>query len=259
MYRLMPEDCGPDIYQDIDNWWNFFASKECDKWVESCLKKHEMESCIAKLSKKNLLVSGESAGGLLAVYSWLCSPRADIRTLYLQYPVLNYYKKDMPKDFVNYMELNIAVSEIPIRLDALLEVVDKQRAEDRLASHSDTKPPIGMLAATLLSNLDRWKERFQAKDAPGLLDSLMEAGQKPASFPDIHIIHGTKDSAVPIENTRAFVKELNYAFKQWEHTGRLELWEVEGEGHAFDYVVKGKDFECQIKSLMRSIIIAWCK
>lgn len=255
----MPEDRGPDIYQDIDNWWKFFASKECDKWVESCLKNQKMESCIAKLSKKNLLVSGESAGGLLAVYSWLCSPRADIRALYLQYPVLNYYKKDMPKDFVSYMGLQIAVSEIPIRLEAVLEAVDKQRAEDRLASRSDTKPPIGMLAAPLLSTLDRWKERFQAKDAPGLLDSLMEAGQKPVSYPHIYIIHGTKDPAVPIDNTRDFVKKLNDAFKKWKYTGQLELMEVEGEGHAFDYVVKGKNFEGQITSLMQSVTDAWCK
>ena len=264
MHRLMPEDSGEEIYADVITWWDFYQSERLDAWVEDCLKDHGQNECITKLSKNNLLVSGESAGGLLAVYSWLFSVDLHIQVLYLQYPMLNFYKKTMPEDGVEYMGRKISAEEVKQRADALIKVVNRQRDEDRIVSRSDSKPPIGMAAAMLLSNTQQWQKCFQGKsrpeqplDAPGYLLHNRRNKILPDSFPKIFIIHGTNDTACPIQDTKDFVKILDDPLERWDCVGKAKLEKFEGQGHAFDYEVKGKPFEGQINDVMKSVLTAW--
>lgn len=264
MYRLMPEDRGSEIYADVNQWWEFYNKPEgLTKWVQGCLQKHslDVEQELLKI-KGGLLISGESAGGLLAVRSWL-NGKVNVRVLYLQYPVLKYYEKDVPKGKpVEYMGLEMSMEDVERRTTELINVANDQRATGRSVSRSDTKPPLGMLGASLLSNTKKWEAVFKdgkdVMDAPGLLMHKVATDKPPQSFPKVFIIHGTKDTTAPMKNTEEFIESLKKALKGWECTDDIEFIKLQGLGHAFDYESRSNE-NCrgQIGEVMESVIAAW--
>lgn len=263
MYRLMPEDRGAEIHQDLDSWWSFYQNDRCLEWVQKCLLKHALEAKPENLDRAGLLISGESAGGLLAVYSWLNQSSLVIKALYLQYPMLKHYEKKVSSNNrVRYMDTEISLDEIKKRATELVELTDDQRRDGRVVSRSDCKPPFGMLAAVMLSNTCKWKEVYQdgnedVKDAPSLLESRVEEKLLPYSFPKVFFVHGTADEVIPIKNTEEFVKRLNEVLKLWKCNKVVEFLKLEDVGHGFDYEIKGHPCQKQIEEMMESLVDAW--
>lgn len=177
---------------------------------------------------KKLMVIGESAGGFLAVYTWLKSP-APVRTIYLRYPLLRQYKTaprgygGVPMSKERYAETARAAIE---------EVVRITQSGEAMPAESSLHPPLNMPAANVFSATDRWRDVFQHADILQILEGNPE---RPSSRPEIFIIHGEEDVVVPIETSAMFKMEIDR--KQWAK-GDVVLKGVPGMDHGFDYNLK---------------------
>lgn len=101
-YRKMPEATGRDIMADVDKFWEWFRDNE--RFYPDLLKVFQRikkpfgpsnpEEAISQIRRYRTLVSGESAGGFLAAYSWLSQPDLRFTAIYLQYPMLKAYTRE---------------------------------------------------------------------------------------------------------------------------------------------------------------------
>jgi len=258
----MPEDRGEEIQDDICAWWEYYSSLDFHDWIQDCIRDSIKKEF--SLRRDLLLISGESAGGMLAVYTWLTHSGSvlPIRALYLQYPMLNYYSRNMDGKEVSYMDIHVTRQDIEHGAEALISCTNKQRAENRCVSRSDSEPPEGMAAAMCLSNTHRWEEVFKdgkadILDIRGNLERLRKSYHKLEHFPDMFIIHGQQDKAIPIADTREFKTSVTDLAETAGKTVNINFREFPGKDHAFDYEIKPGDDE-QVDAMMRSIIEAWC-
>jgi acetyl esterase/lipase len=209
-----------------------------------------MENMNVPVNKDQLLVSGESAGGFLAVYSWLTQPEATaIKALYLQYPMLFYYNREPGVFFGRQVTLNNANEH----LDYCLAEIQALKETGRLQSISVAHPPEHMTMAYCLSATKRWKDVFDHADIEGM---LKKKDDKPATFPEMYVYHGDADVQVPIENTRTFI---NMVEERWpQMVGKIHFTTVKGQAHAGDYEVDereaGKEW---LRDMLEGIRKAW--
>ncbi|KAF2635702.1 alpha/beta-hydrolase [Massarina eburnea CBS 473.64] len=232
-YRLMPESSGEDIEDDVNDWWRFYESQHFDESLRSI----GIES--KNVKKERLLVSGESAGGLLVVNTWLGPPRPPIRALYLQYPMLNYYKRAIVGDQVGYRGENFPLEDVKQGVDKMLQKCNDMRSQNTLPCRSDTQPPYGMSAANALSSTKKWTEVFKGDtgtmDVPTRLDYMVRENITPSQFPEIFIAHGEADTVCPVEHTDQFHTRINAL---WGDRVKVTYQRVPEKDHAFDYEAK---------------------
>jgi acetyl esterase/lipase len=237
---LMPEHNGKEIMSNTNDFWNWFQTHFPVM----------MRNMNVPINKDQLLVSGESAGAFLAVYSWLTQPEAiAIKALYLQYPMLFYYDREPGVFFGRHVPLDMANKH----LDKCLAEIQALKETDRLQSISAAHPPKHMTMAYCLSATKRWKEVFDHDDIEGMLGKKSD---EPATFPEIFVYHGDADVQVPIQNTRTFI---NIVEKKWpEMIGKIHFTTVEGQAHAGDYEVDerepGKEW---LRDMLKGIKEAW--
>ncbi|OAG07463.1 alpha/beta-hydrolase [Paraphaeosphaeria sporulosa] len=89
-YRLVPESSGADILEDLADFWSWFNDKGVDKYLTS-------QNVNVDLDYKHLLVSGDSAGGYMALQSGLTRPEGEINAILAQYPMTNHTRRS-PED-----------------------------------------------------------------------------------------------------------------------------------------------------------------
>lgn len=86
-YRLVPEASGEDILEDLRDFWTWFHNHGVDDFLAS-------QNVKLELDYEHLLVSGESAGGYMALQSGLTRPKGEIKALLLQYPMATLLRRD---------------------------------------------------------------------------------------------------------------------------------------------------------------------
>ncbi|KAJ5963181.1 hypothetical protein N7481_013486 [Penicillium waksmanii] len=79
-YRLLPEATSPEIYADIEDFWTWLHSSE----FSAILSSHSVPT---EADLTRILTAGDSAGGLLSIYTALSHPRA-IRAATASYPMI---------------------------------------------------------------------------------------------------------------------------------------------------------------------------
>ncbi|KAF2635701.1 alpha/beta-hydrolase [Massarina eburnea CBS 473.64] len=230
-YRLMPEASGKDILEDVEDFWQWFAGPEFTDGIK------EVEPGL-KLQRKQLLVSGDSAGAFLAVYSWLkCSgPELPMQALFLRYPMLRYYGRTWPdtdgpkgkKDELMYMDNWIQRSTVEEKAEALLAKIKELENIGQCPTVTGGTMPLRMLASFTLSTAGRWKENFQRDNATlDILDMINDTSAtrlEPTHFPPIFIYHGHDDINCLIEDTRTFVKDCERRWPgQYKPGSRIHL------------------------------------
>lgn len=282
-YRKMPESHGDEILKDVDTFWD---------WVQCSDFYADLSELFPKivLQRGQPLVTGESAGGFLAVYSWLSQPDLRIKAMYLQYPMLRSYTRNAGND---YREVTISEQDVQKYAKIYCDHIKKLKEDGLIIPRMSESPPQGMDMAYVLSSAKKdvmyngkpvsisyWTWWFQQLD---ILDRLREiTGQlatatptwsgkaksppsevfilpsarhkKPTYAPEIFISHGVEDKNCPIQDSRDF-KEL---VEQLVEDAKIEIEEVLGAKHGFDYETdeteKDNDW---LKKLMKSVGMAW--
>ncbi|CBX95999.1 hypothetical protein IAQ61_004821 [Plenodomus lingam] len=209
-YRLIPEHTGADILSDLDNFWAWFHSDAFPLFLKS-------QGITAELDYNHVLVSGDSAGGYMTLMSGLTQPKGSIKALLAQYPMTDSLRRK-PMD-----ELYGQPSPPPTLVDEHISSITPD------VVLSSATPPARMNISYALSVYGRYLEFFgNEKDMWPLY--LIE---KKDYLPPTWIVHGDADTAVSIEDSKAFVEKAR----------RLDRVEVQlvvrpGQEHGFDISVK---------------------
>lgn len=201
-----------------------------------------------------IAVSGDSAGGWLAMYSYLTKfalstggtkQHLPIRVVYVQYPMLRHYKRARPASGYAYMKHGIPDDDHAKAGAALRAAWQRWRgvlAEEGISPHDINilRPwaPLGVSASYLSSTYqDLWRDMFQDGDdsMPDVIGQLerMSPVDAPAGDTSFFFYHGVEDKNCSIDDSRDAVTLLQ------ENCGvrpqNIYLHEVGGKEHGFDH------------------------
>ena len=193
-YRLLPEATGTDILADIADFWNWVRGD-----LQSFLSDRTGSATTAALQVDldRILVTGDSAGGWLAVQSALRQPAGSIKALIGLYPQL-----DVRDPFFNtqFEKRFLGMPMLP------MEIVDAHvKAMKPGAIVTTATPPARQeLACSVVQN-GRFGEFFgKSKELfPVEMVALADA------MPAVLILHGREDSMVPVVGSERFVEALS--------------------------------------------------
>lgn len=254
-YPRYPVASVKHIERAVDDFWNYFYSQDL------------LDDCNAKVpgltvDRKALMVSGESAGGYVALYS-VVHPHRDFeaKLLWLRYPMLEHYlriddhkpslafmghpqnKEDARKHGDALWETTQAIREDMIKA-GLLSTDDPSIFADIFERRT---PPYGMGSAFVSSWVGTWSNYFapEGKNRSDILTELVNANRKgglgPKKAPALLVYHGVEDVNVPIRISETLAKNWPKMFSDEDTTTKTNFIRVEHQGHGFDYTILGED------------------
>jgi acetyl esterase/lipase len=215
-YRLIPEHNGHDILSDILTFWKWF-NKDLSDYVVSIDPNIQLDF-------EKLLVTGDSAGGHLSIHSALMTPPGLIKAMLLQYPMTSYLTREATASFNGEEALG------PESIDDYISTIVPGTIV------SSVVPPEKMNLSFALSIYGRWQEFLGY--TKGLLP--IEAIENATSFPPTWIVHGESDTAVSVEDSKAFVKKVVEVLGE-ETEKRVRLHVEPGKDHGFDGELREED------------------
>lgn len=227
-YRLTPEHTGADILEDLDDFWTWFHSDKLSSFLTS-------KGISADLDYDHVLVSGESAGGYMAIMSGLTQPKGSIKALLPQYPMTAHLREgddgpafDFPVPPAESIDEHLA--KVPPGT-----VVSSGLAPERL-----------MLSMALATH-NRYLDYF------GHDEKLWPIGlvEHKDYLPPTWIIHGTGDKAVAFQDTKNFIEKC-----QKLPGVEVKLAARPGGGHGFDGELK-EDEEDWLKEGLQWVEQKW--
>jgi acetyl esterase/lipase len=171
------------------------------------------------LDFSQVLVAGESAGGYMALMSGLTQPKGSIRAILAQYPMTNY-PRCKPLDVL----FDGSIAPGPEFIEQHLSSITPGTVI------SSAIPPARPNLTYALSAYGRYLEFFGNDEKLWPVNLIEDKTYMPATW----IVHGDKDTAVSVDDTRAFAERWARFVKEGEW--RVEV--VAGEDHGFDGVVK---------------------
>ncbi|CAI7635525.1 unnamed protein product [Penicillium pancosmium] len=218
-YRLLPQATSPEIYDDIEDFWTWLHSSE----FSALLKSHSVPT---EADLTRILTAGDSAGGLLSIYTALSHPRS-IRAAMASYPMIEPGAFSTP------------------------------RANPPFA-HSTPESVYEEYMATANSETGSVKSSWCVPESLTFMLAAAEYGHLSGfvgvEFPKggIAVIHGRQDSVVPVGDVEAFVEKAQGL--GLEGPG-IALTVREGE-HGFDGDLRF-DEEEWMREAFRGVIGAW--
>jgi hypothetical protein len=270
----MPEASGKNILEDVEDFWKWYNNGAFTLWINTQISG-------IKINRSQLLVSGDSAGAFLAVYSWLKVPDLPIRALYLQYPMFRYYKRDFPKDerggpetkSLEYMGKLVQQSEVKMQADLLLDKITELENIGQCPTVTKGRPPLRMLAGFTLSTTGTWETLFRRGDnTMDILGMIRDRSFEPKSFPTMFIYHAHDDINCPVQDTETFIQACK---ERWSNNyrngkgGRIHftiverLFEKNGTegpttsiGHGFDHNLE-LEKEPFLKEIWKGVLEEW--
>ncbi|EMD63951.1 hypothetical protein GGP41_002725 [Bipolaris sorokiniana] len=226
-YRLTPEHTGDEILEDIASLGNWLTSS-LPTYLAS--KDSSIEPDFSRI-----LVTGDSAGGWMALQSVLSLPEKTFRACFIQYPVVNAIPYS-PDD-------TILGGPFP----------PKKNLDDFLATMkpgtvvSAATPPARSQIMPLLLAYGRWDEFFGTGQHL-MPDTRIETAK---SFIPTYVLHGKDDSIVPIKWTEKFVERARELFPDT----RFDLVARPGE-HGFDDSIYEED-EPWLADMVKNVEKDW--
>ncbi|KAL4972263.1 Alpha/Beta hydrolase protein [Aspergillus desertorum] len=243
-YRLMPEATGLDVYDDINDFWAWLQSPA----VEDILAAH---STPTEIDLARLLVTGESAGGLLSINSALQLADGNYkgipaRAVIGMYPTVDMKSPDFtePRTIPPYGEhFN----------ESIINEILATAPEGPISSTSGDYLPL-MLAAIEYGYLGKWYAR-DSNDSKALYP--LEQLEKGVRIPEggITIIQGLNDTVVPPHHSEPFIARLRKVTKHQPGNSRIQFITHEGE-HGFDGDLRYEEEEW-LQEALRPVVEAW--
>ncbi|KAF7940549.1 uncharacterized protein EAE98_000676 [Botrytis deweyae] len=231
-YRLLPEASGQEILEDVKDFWTWLASGV-----------NGLSSYLSGLNSnlsvdfEKVAVFGESAGGYLAIRSSLLPEGFWGQTEGFDGPkavMAAYPMTLLRKEW--YSEASETKSPFGVpQMDAGFldnHIADIGKGGEKIVISA--YPPARLEVAVTMVQRGRWTEIFKRDGEEGLwLEDVIEntdvkgEGEK---RPYLLTFHGTKDSAVPWEDTKELVEIYGKKFGEDRVKG---IWR-EGMEHGFD-------------------------
>jgi acetyl esterase/lipase len=225
-YRLLPESSGADILADLVDFWTWLNANSVDSFLSS--KDHGLT-----LDYEKVLVTGDSAGGYMALMSALTQPPSSaIKAVLAQYPMTNYLRCTPSETFMG----------LPSPKESELDHHLASMKHGELVSSAF--PPQRTNISYLMAAYGRYLDYFGEDEMMWPVGLVREAGRK---LPPTWIIHGDADTAVNVENSRKFVEKCKSVMGE-EVEVRLEV--REGMEHGFDIDMKEVEVRLEVREGM---------
>lgn len=192
-YRLIPESTGLDILSDLHD---FFA------WLAEPSNLTSILPANVVPDVENVLISGESAGGWLALQSGFHVPKR-VKAVISQYPMIDLRNRWYTEDF----EKQIFRPPLP-QLDRsiLVDHVANLRGDEVITSPSPPARQELFMSMLQQGSFGKFFGDDGALYPIEVLDKL-ETGKIPPTW----ILHGKDDSVIPIEGSYKYVEALRKA------------------------------------------------
>ncbi|KAL4940402.1 hypothetical protein BDV06DRAFT_20350 [Aspergillus oleicola] len=250
-YRLLPQATSLEINEDVADFWTWLRSPK----LEDTLLAHERET---ELDLARLLVTGESAGGLLSINSALglaYPDSAGVHAAIALYPSVDMKSPDF----------TLPRSIPPFGQDFDESVIDEilsTAPEGPISSTGGDYLPL-MLAAIEYGHLGEWYARGsnETKHSEFLypLDQLNKYPEA-VSIPvgGITIIQGQNDTVVPPGHSVPFVEKMRKVVEeQGGDSEKIQFITKEGE-HGFDGDLRYAQEEW-LRDALKPVVKAWLK
>ncbi|KAF9733218.1 hypothetical protein PMIN01_08901 [Paraphaeosphaeria minitans] len=174
--RLLPEHNGNDIQEDLADFWMWFKDGGVTDYLSSQAGAH----AAVQLDYTRVLAGGDSAGGYLAIQSGLTQPRGPLSAIIGCYPMTNYLRRQQEAMFMKE----------PSPPESIIDRPAPPRPRNRI---SYALSACGRYAHFFGSGSHLWPI------------SLLDSGAA-TYIPPTVIIHGDKDKAISIDDSRLFAK-----------------------------------------------------
>jgi acetyl esterase/lipase len=221
-YRLLPESSGLDIISDLHHFYTWLHTHLADFLCQH----FPLQPPVPDLGR--ILITGESAGGYMAVQSVLLGEVKGVKAVIAHYPMLDmqnhWYSKPGRKEICGQLppdypagwldrQLNLAKESKPVthripkegELDTFVALLQEGRYTQVLGSDATLFP---------IQNLERMKS---------------EGGK----LLPMWIFHGDQDTIIPIDGMWAFKQRAVDVFGQ-EESGTIVTTVAKGQEHGFD-------------------------
>lgn len=209
-YRLVPEHSGTDILEDFTDFWKWLH----DGGLTAYLKSQNVQ---VEPDFDRILASGDSAGGYMALMSGLLQPKGSIKAVLAQYPMTDSLRRKPVEQFI----------DIPAPPASFVDEHLKSVKPGVVVS--SCAPPERMDLSYTLSAYGRYLEFFGSDKKMWPLHLIEEKRWLPPTW--IH--HGDVDTAVSIEDSKAFVAKCDAIDGL-----QVRLKVLKGEDHGFDTQAK---------------------
>ncbi|KAL4995945.1 Alpha/Beta hydrolase protein [Aspergillus recurvatus] len=243
-YRLMPQATGLDIHDDVKDFWAWLQSPV----VEDILLAH---STPTELDLAHLLVTGESAGGLLSINSALQLANAQsfgisARAAIGMYPTVDMKSPDFTEPrtippFGQHFDESI--------IDEILDTAP----DEPISSTSGDLLPL-MLAAIEYGYLGEWYAR-DSNDSDALYPLQQLKGGVRIPDGGVTIIQGLNDTVVPPHHSEPFITQLRKVTEGQLGSKNIQFVTHEGE-HGFDGDLRYNEEEW-LQEALRPVVEAW--
>ncbi|CAI6335464.1 unnamed protein product [Periconia digitata] len=231
-YRLTPEASGTEILEDLSDFWDWLLkNRKLDTYLAS--KDVQLEIDYTKL-----FVTGDSAGGYMALQSAVQRPEGEIKVVLAQYPMTNVSRRT-PDD----RPFGVA----PPPKTWLDTYIQSMKPGDIRSSSDPTTDQSRKPLSSALNAYQRFEEFFGTGKSLWPVTAIGDA----KSWPPTTIFHGRQDSAVAFEDTEVFVEKVMKMFKDTE----IRLVARDGD-HGFDMETK-EDEEEWLKRELQWVESKW--
>lgn len=231
-YRLAPEHTGVDILEDLADFWKWINNGSLTSYLSS---KHDS----LDLDYSKVLVSGDSAGGYMALMSGITQPKdINIKAILAQYPMTNYLRREPSDTFFDMP------SPGPEAIDQHISSIAPNTV------FSSAIPPARMGISYALSAYGKYLHYFGEDKKLWPINAIEDAKAMPPTW----IIHGDADTAVDVKDSQDFVAK----WTKYEVAGEVKLSVLPGQEHGFDIVLK-EDEEEWLREGLKWIEGKWVK
>jgi acetyl esterase/lipase len=228
-YRLTPEHSGAEILEDLSDFWTWFLA---ERGLDSFLASQNIQ---VDLDYDRVLVSGDSAGGYMAIQSGLTRPKGEIKAVLAQYPMTDCAR----------WRTGLGGEEAGPE-----SIIDEHMARVEAGSVvSCAVPPARFELNLALGAHGRYNDYFGTGKRLWPVTAVEEAEY----LPPICIIHGEQDVAVAAEDSRVFAKKVREVLPGVEV--RLEIRD-DDRNHGFDIDMK-EDEEEWLKESLKWVEEKW--
>jgi acetyl esterase/lipase len=230
-YRLLPESSALDIITDLHNFYTWLHTH-----LASFLKtSFPLQTPTPDLS--NILITGESAGGYMAVQSVLLGENKGVKAVIAHYPMI-----DLKAPWYSGPGRKFIYGQSPPSypdgwLDQQLEAAKSAKPiTERIPKEGEPD----FFVATLLEG--RYTEILGSDSSLFPLENLKRMKEQGETLTPIWMFHGAQDTIIPADGTRKFVQEAPEGVRESIIPGKEHGLDDDSVSLDTDWVIEGREW-----------------